>query len=56
MSYILDADYLAPGFYTLRLTVTDNGIPPESVSVEIVLKVVGTIPLLSDTQDQDGME
>ena len=52
--YVLDADYLAPGVYTLRLTVTDNGIPPESVSVEIMLKVVGTMPLLSDTQDQDG--
>ena len=52
--YVLDADSLVPGVYTLRLTVTDNGIPPESVSVEIVLKVVGTIPLLSDTQDQDG--
>ena len=52
--YVLDADLLVPGIYTLRLTVTDNGSPAESVSVAIVLKVDGTIPGLSDSKDQDG--
>jgi thermitase len=52
--YVMDADVLVPGVYTVRLTVTDNGSPAGSVSVEIVLNVVGTIPVLSDSRDQDG--
>jgi len=52
--YVLDADYLVPGVYTVRLTVTDNGSPAEAVSVDVVLNVVGSIPNLSDSKDQDG--
>ena len=50
----LDPDLLVPGVYTLRVTVTDSGIPAESVTVDVVLNVVDTIPLLSHSKDQDG--
>ena len=52
--FTFDPEYLAPGIHTLRVTTTDNGSPAESVSVEIVLNVVATAPVLSDASDQDG--
>jgi hypothetical protein len=52
----IDPRNLSAGQYTLSLTVTDNGVPAESVTVDILLNVEQTPPVLSgrDDQDQDG--
>lgn len=52
--FILDPRYLEAGIYTLRVTVTDSGIPAESITAEIAISVQTDMPLLSDTEDQDG--
>jgi hypothetical protein len=55
--FIVDPQYLSPGQYILSVTVTDNGMPGESVTVDIVLNAAQTPPLLgsSDDRDQDGV-
>ena len=52
----IDPRNLSTGQYTLSVTVTDNGVPAESVTVDILLNVEQTPPVLSgrDDQDQDG--
>jgi len=42
------------GTYRIRLDVTDNGSPPESVLAGMVVKVIETAPVLSSTVDSDG--
>ena len=55
--FSVDPRYLLPGQYTLSVMVSDNGVPAESVTVELVLNVVQSPPVLSarDDQDQDGI-
>jgi subtilisin family serine protease len=45
---------LAAGAYTVKLAVTDNGQPPQSVSVAAVLHLIPTAPVLSSGVDTDG--
>ena len=52
--FTIDPQYLSPGQYTLSVTVTDNGVPAESVSVDIMLNVEQAPPVLSGLDDQDG--
>lgn len=55
--FTIDPQYLAPGQYTLSVTVADNGVPAASVTVGIVLNVLQNPPLLhsDEDQDQDGV-
>lgn len=55
--FSIDPRNLEPGQYTLSVMVTDDGIPAESVSVDIILNVEQNPPVLSaaDDQDNDGV-
>jgi hypothetical protein len=52
--FSLDPQYLSAGQYSLSVTVTDNGVPLESVTVDIILNVAETPPLLDGAEDRDG--
>ena len=54
LEFSLDPRYLSAGQYSLSVTVTDNGVPLESVTVDIVLNVADTPPLLDGAEDRDG--
>ena len=53
-TFTFDPSALAPGFYAVRLTVTDNGSPPLSTTVEKLLQVVSSQPVLSNAVDSDN--
>lgn len=53
-AYRFDPAFLAPGLYTVRLRVTDDGIPSESTEVPMTLRVETSAPILSAQADSDG--
>jgi hypothetical protein len=56
-AYLLDPAGLADGMYNLRLSVTDDGIPPLNTQASSLVKVVFANPVLSvnDDSDRDGL-
>lgn len=52
--FSFDPAPLAPGIYTIRLTVADNGIPQESTDVLLTLRIAASAPALSAQVDSDG--
>ena len=53
-AYRFDPASLAPGLYTVRLRVTDDGIPSEFTEVPMTLRVETSAPTLSVQADTDG--
>jgi len=53
-TFVFDPTLLTPGFYALRLRVTDDGIGALFTEVELLLEVVSTAPVLSSAIDSDG--
>ncbi len=51
--FVFDPAALANGFYNVVLTVTDNGTPPLSSTVELLLEIASVAPTLSAV-DSDG--
>lgn len=52
-SFVFDPSALSDGFYMVRVSVSDNGVPVESTLAEMILEVVSTLPGL-DGSDSDG--
>ena len=52
--YSFDPQQLAPGIYTVRLTVEDDGTPSESVTVQASLRVAQQTPDLRADEDSDN--
>jgi len=53
-TFVFDPTLLTPGFYAVRLKVTDDGIGELFTEVELLLEVVSTAPILSVAIDSDG--
>ncbi len=53
-TYSFDPAQLAPGIYILRLTVRDDGMPSESVTVQTSLQVTSQSPTLRGDLDSDN--
>jgi len=55
-TFVFNPAALLPGFYKVRLTVTDNGTPAASTSVESLLEMVVSAPTLTGSDsDNDGV-
>lgn len=55
-TFVFNPISLAAGFYKVRLNVTDDGVPAESASVELLLQVATSAPTLSGIDsDNDGV-
>lgn len=52
--FSFDPQSLSPGLYTLRLTVTDDGQPNESVTIQTALRVEFQEPVLDGSSDSDN--
>lgn len=52
--YDFDPAGLAPGIYTLQVTVTDDGTPAAATTVSTLLHIVDSLPALSAASDSDG--
>jgi hypothetical protein len=50
----LDPASLAPGVYRVYLRVTDGGTPPLSTTQQVLIRVLDTLPALSQVADSDG--
>jgi hypothetical protein len=53
-TFVFDPSALTPGYYAVRLTVTDNGSPPLSTKVDMLLQVDASAPVLSNATDSDN--
>jgi len=53
-TFSFDPTGLVAGLYTVRVTVTDDGIPTTTTTAKLIIKVIATAPILSTTQDSDG--
>ena len=53
-SYMLDPATMNEGFYRIAASVTDNGLPAQSTSADMLLHIIQTSPLLQSTQDSDA--
>jgi hypothetical protein len=51
-TFVFDPSLLTPGFYAVRLRVTDSGTL--FTDVELLLEVISTAPVLSSAIDSDG--
>jgi hypothetical protein len=54
LGLMFDPSGLGAGLYIVRVTVTDDAPVPASGSDELLLEVVTSAPVLSDTMDSDG--
>jgi thermitase len=52
--YSFDPQWLAEGIYSLHVAVTDNGIPAQTVNVELFIRVSLPQPATTTGTDQDG--
>ena len=53
-TYSFDPAQLAPGVHELRVSVSDDGSPPETTEAVLVLRVVSQTPALDSGADSDG--
>jgi hypothetical protein len=53
-SYRINPGALSAGLYSLRVSVTDNGVPIASTDAQSFLKVIASSPPLSNGADTDG--
>jgi hypothetical protein len=53
-TFVFSPAALTSGFYNVRLTVTDNGAPALSTTVEMLLQVAYSAPVLSNAVDSDN--
>jgi len=51
---LFDPSVLLDGFYKVRLTVTDDGVPAGVTSVDMLFEVVSTAPTITAAVDTDG--
>lgn len=55
-TFVFNPDGLSPGFYKVRVTVTDNGTPAKESSVDWLLELAFSAPVLTDVDsDNDGL-
>jgi hypothetical protein len=53
-AFIFDPQWLSEGVYAVKVSVTDNGVPAETVTVEVLISVSLPEPDASSGRDQDG--
>ena len=53
-TFVFDPAGLTPGFYAVRLTVSDDGAGALFSDVEVLLELVNSAPTLSSSVDSDG--
>jgi hypothetical protein len=51
---VFDPGSLSSGVYRLQVQVTDDGVPSASVLAQLDIRVVQSMPVLSNTADSDG--
>ncbi|MFC1747444.1 FG-GAP-like repeat-containing protein [Pseudomonadota bacterium] len=55
-TYVFDPSGLSPGFYKVRLTVSDNGTPVKQTTVDWLLELAFSAPVLTNADtDNDGL-
>jgi len=53
-TFVFDPSGLTAGFYKARVTVSDNGNPPLTITSELLFEVVTEAPALNNVTDSDG--